>query len=51
MYWRSLAIVACLAAGNALAAQAYILGVGGEGDSADGLAGTIIADVGLSEKT
>ncbi len=40
-----------LFAGNALAAEGFIIGAGVEGDSADGLAGTVVADVALTEKT
>ena len=40
-----------LIAGNALAAEAWVVGIGGEADTADGLAGTVIADVAVSEKT
>lgn len=40
-----------LIAGNALAADGWIVGVGGEGDTADGLAGTVFADVAVAEKT
>ncbi len=40
-----------LLAGNVLAADGFIIGAGVEGDSADGLAGTVVADVALSEKT
>ncbi len=40
-----------LLAGNALAAEGWVVGVGGEADSADGLAGTVIVDVAVAEKT
>lgn len=40
-----------LLAGNALAAEGFIVGAGVEGDSADGLAGTVVADIALGEKT
>ncbi len=38
-------------AGNALAAEGFIIGGGVEGDSADGLSGSFIGEVGLTEKT
>lgn len=50
MCWRS-GIVLALLASNALAAEGYIVGFGVEGDSADGLSASLIADVGLTEKT
>ena len=50
MCWRR-ALPLLLLAGNALAAEGWIVGFGVEGDSADGLAGTIVADVAVSEKT
>ena len=40
-----------LLAGNAVAAEGYIIGGGIEGDSADGLAGAVVADIGITEKT
>ena len=40
-----------LLAGNALAAEGWIAGVGAEGDTADGLAGVVFADIAVSEKT
>lgn len=43
--------VLLLLAGNALAAEGFIVGAGIEGDSADGLAGTLVADVALSDRT
>ena len=45
------ALPALLLAGNALAAEGWIVGIGGEGDTADGLAGIVFADVAVSEKT
>ena len=50
MCWRS-GIVLLVLAGNALAADAYIVGIGVEGDSAEGLSASLIGDVALSEKT
>lgn len=40
-----------LFASNALAAEGYIIGGGLEGDSADGLAASVIGEIGLTEKT
>jgi hypothetical protein len=40
-----------LVAGNAVAAEGFIIGGGVERDSSDGLAGAVVADVGLTEKT
>lgn len=50
MYWRS-GIACLLLAGNALAAEGYILGAGLEGDSADGLSAAAIGDFAVGEKT
>ena len=50
MCWRSLLLIA-FATGNAVAAEDYILGAGGHGDSADGLAGSVIAEIALNEQT
>ncbi len=38
-------------AGNAFAAEGFIIGGGVEGDSSDGLSGAVVVDVGLTEKT
>lgn len=45
------AIPLCLLAGNAFAGGGYVLGMGLEGDSADGLAASIVGDVEVSDKT
>ena len=50
MSWRK-TLPILLLAGNALAAEGWIVGFGGEGDTADGLAGTVFADVAVTEKT
>jgi hypothetical protein len=50
MYWRRVLPVLLLA-GNALAAEGWIAGVGAEGDTTDGLAGVAFADVAVAEKT
>ncbi|MCG8370642.1 MAG: hypothetical protein MJA32_09045 [Proteobacteria bacterium] len=50
MRWPSI-LPLLLAAGNAFAAEGFVIGLGAEGDSADGLAGIVLADIGLTEKT
>lgn len=50
MSWRS-AVPLLLLASNALAAEGYILGIGVEGDSAEGLGASVIGDVELRENT
>lgn len=50
MYWPK-TIPLMLLAGNAFAVEGYIVGGGVESDSADGIALSAIADVGLTEKT
>lgn len=40
-----------LLVGNALAAEGYIFGLGAEGDTADGLAASIIGEIGVTEDT
>lgn len=50
MSWRS-GIVLFLLAGNVLAAEGYILGLGVEGDSADGLSVSVIGDIAVAENT
>ena len=50
MSWRS-TIALLLVASNALAAEGYILGVGIEGDSAEGLAVSGFGDLALTENT
>lgn len=50
MSWRK-TLPILLLAGNALAAEGWIVGAGGEGDTADGLAGTVFADIAIAEKT
>lgn len=50
MSWRKVLPVLLLA-GNASAAEGWIAGVGAEGDTSDGLAGVVFADVAVSEKT
>lgn len=40
-----------LVASNALAVEGYIVGVGLEGDSADGLGASLIGEIGFTEKT
>ncbi len=50
MCWRSASLL-ILFGGNAVAADDFIIGVGGEGDSGGGIAGTIIADVAVAENT
>ena len=52
MYWRKpLVLVPLLLAGNALAAEGYVIGGGIEGDTQDGLAVSIIGELGLTEQT
>ena len=50
MYWRS-AVLPLLLAGNAFAVEGFIVGGGVEADSADGVAVTAIADIGLTDNT
>jgi hypothetical protein len=50
MSWRK-TLPLLLLGGNALAAEGYILGLGVEGDSADGLAVSAIGDVALTDNT
>ena len=50
MSWRKLLPVLLLT-GNAPAAENWIVGLGVEGDSADGLAGTVFGDVAVAENT
>ncbi|MDJ0750838.1 MAG: hypothetical protein QNJ11_15235 [Woeseiaceae bacterium] len=50
MYWLRTAALLLLA-GNACAVEGFIVGGGIEADSADGIAVSAIADVGLTEKT
>lgn len=50
MYLRS-GIACLLLASNALAAEAYIVGFGLEGDSADGLGAAVIGDLAVGENT
>ncbi len=50
MYWRR-TIPLLLLTGNAFAVEGYIVGGGVETDSADGIALSAIADIGLTEKT
>ena len=50
MCWRS-GIALFLLAGNALAADGYIIGFGVEGDTAHGLSASLLGDVALAEKT
>ena len=50
MSWRS-GIALFLLGGNALAADGYIIGLGAEGDSADGLSASLVGDVAVSEHT
>lgn len=50
MSWRS-GIALFLLAGNALAADGYIVGFGVEGDSADGLSASVIGDIAVTENT
>ncbi len=50
MFWRS-AVPLLLLAGNAFAAEGFIVGGGLEADSADGVAASAIADIGLTEQT
>ena len=50
MCWRSAALLILLG-GNAVAADGFIIGIGGEGDSGGGLAGTVVADVAVAENT
>lgn len=50
MYWRS-GIALVLLAGNVLAAEGFILGLGVEGDSADGLSASVIGDIAVAENT
>jgi hypothetical protein len=50
MCWRS-GIVLLALAGNALAAEGYIIGLGVEGDNAEGLSASLIGDLALTEHT
>jgi len=50
MCWHK-AIPWLLLAGNAFATEGYIIALGVEADTADGLAGALAGDVGLTEKT
>ena len=50
MSWRK-ALPVLLLAGNAPAADGWIAGIGVEGDTSDGLAGVVFADVAVAEKT
>ena len=50
MCWRRLTALLLLT-GNAAAADGYIIGFGLEGDSADGLAASVIGDIALAENT
>lgn len=50
MRWRS-GIAFLLLAGNALAAESYIVGLGVEGDSADGLSVSLLGDLALADNT
>ena len=50
MYWRS-GIALLLLAGNALAGDGYIVGIGAEGDSAEGITVSALADVAVAENT
>ena len=50
MSWRK-SIPLLLLASNALAAEGYILGFGLEGDSAEGLAASVVGDVALTSNT
>ena len=50
MSWRS-GIALLLLAGNALAADGYIVGMGVEGDSEDGLSMSLIGDIAVAENT
>ena len=50
MSWRRV-LPLLLLAGDALAAEGWIAGVGAEADTTDGLAGVVFADIAVSEKT
>ena len=50
MSWRK-GIALLLLAGNAFAADGYIIGMGVEGDSADGLSASLIGDLAVAENT
>ena len=50
MYWLK-ALPLMFVAGNAFAVEGFIVGGGVEGDSADGIAVSAIADIGITEKT
>lgn len=50
MYWSRTLLLLTLSA-PALAIEGYIIGGGVEGDTADGLAGSLMGEVGLTEKT
>lgn len=50
MCWRS-GFALLVLAGNALAAEGYIVGIGVEGDSADGVGASLIGDIALAENT
>jgi len=52
MCWRnSIAVLVLLLSGGASAAEGYVLGAGVEGDSEDGLAVSVLGELGLSEQT
>ena len=50
MCWRSGTVLLMLA-GNALAVESYIVGVGLEGDTADGLSASLVGDLAVTENT
>jgi len=50
MSWRN-GIALLLLAGNALAADGFIVGIGAEGDSAEGISVSALADVAVAENT
>ncbi len=52
MYWRkSIAVLVLLLSGSAFATEGYVLGAGVEGDTEDGLAVSVLGELGLSEQT
>jgi hypothetical protein len=51
MYWRKAAILVLLLSGSAVAGEGFVLGAGVESDTQDGLAVSVLGELGLSEQT
>lgn len=52
MYWRKpTVLILLLLSGNAVAGEGYVLGAGVEGDTEDGLAVSVLGELGLSPQT